>query len=247
MQFTCVAPFPNCNCYIPFSSRPHLYSPHIRLKPSSSAGRLHTQSNGISSLTLCPTNNCDNEELRKYRTNSDYNYDPSLLYNFHFSFNANNMNEQNPEDRKEYLRLETEEEEAELDNCEELLANMWWTDMKAALGQRINVEGIVSSVGMFMNDQHLALAHVAVPDIRYIDWTELHRRGFKGVVFDKDNTITVPYSLTLWGPLRPSVEQCKAVFGNNIAVFSNSAGNFGATFFARLSSFLFFSYNNYVI
>ena len=106
---------------------------------------------------------------------------------------------------------------------------MWWTDLRAALGQRINVEGIVSSVSVFLKDQHLALPHVVVPDIRYIDWGELQARGFKGVVFDKDNTITVPYSLTLWGPLGPSIERCKSVFGNDIAVFSNSAGNFAQT------------------
>jgi phosphatidylglycerophosphatase GEP4 len=35
--------------------------------------------------------------------------------------------------------------------------------------------------------------------------------------------------LTLWGPLSPSIERCKSVFGNDIAVFSNSAGNFGKT------------------
>ncbi|KAI7738496.1 hypothetical protein M8C21_003585, partial [Ambrosia artemisiifolia] len=35
---------------------------------------------------------------------------------------------------------------------------------------------------------------------------------------------TLPYSLGLWGPLTASVEACKSVFGNNIAVFSNSAG-----------------------
>lgn len=117
---------------------------------------------------------------------------------------------------------------------------MWWTDLRAALGQRINVEGIVSSVSVFLKDQHLALPHVVVPDIRYIDWGELQARGFKGVVFDKDNTITVPYSLTLWGPLGPSIERCKSVFGNDIAVFSNSAGNFAQTLLYLDPFFLLF-------
>ncbi|KAJ8532220.1 hypothetical protein K7X08_012143 [Anisodus acutangulus] len=101
---------------------------------------------------------------------------------------------------------------------------MWWTDLKAALGQRINVEGIVSSLGVFSKDKHLAIPHVSVQDIRYIDWVELKKRGFEGVVFDKDNTITVPYSLSLWSPLASSIDQCKSLFGNNIAVYSNSAG-----------------------
>lgn len=96
--------------------------------------------------------------------------------------------------------------------------------MKGALGQRFNFGAIARSARVLTKDKHLALPHVSVPDIRYIDWPELHRRGFKGVVFDKDNTLTVPYSLTLWGLLGSSLEQCKSVFGPDIAVFSNSAG-----------------------
>ncbi|XP_031101741.1 uncharacterized protein LOC116005625 [Ipomoea triloba] len=101
---------------------------------------------------------------------------------------------------------------------------MWWKELKAALGQRINVEGIASSLEIFRKDKHLIIPHVSVPDIRYIDWGELKRRGFQGVVFDKDNTITAAYSLGLWPPLESSIQHCKALFGNNIAVFSNSAG-----------------------
>lgn len=103
-------------------------------------------------------------------------------------------------------------------------SNMWWADLKAAIGQRINVEGIVSSVSVVVKDRHLVLPHVSVKDLRYIDWGELKRKGFKGVVFDKDNTLTAPYSLAIWPPLRPSIDRCKAVFGHDIAVFSNSAG-----------------------
>ncbi|KAF5777594.1 putative phosphatidylglycerophosphatase [Helianthus annuus] len=103
-------------------------------------------------------------------------------------------------------------------------SNMWWADLKAAVGQRINVEGLMFSVSVITRNKHWVIPHVSVPDVRYIDWAALKRKGFEGVVFDKDNTLTVPYSLALWGPIAPSVESCKAVFGNNIAVFSNSAG-----------------------
>ncbi|KAM6551638.1 hypothetical protein CsatB_001446 [Cannabis sativa] len=58
----------------------------------------------------------------------------------------------------------------------------------------------------------------------YIDWFELRKRKFKDVVFDKDNTITAPYQLNLWAPLASSLDECKAVFRPNIAVFNNSAG-----------------------
>lgn len=104
---------------------------------------------------------------------------------------------------------------------------MWWANLKGALGQRINLEGIACFVGVLSQNKQLVIPHVTVPDIRYIDWTELKNKGFEGVVFDKDNTLTVPYTLRLWPPLGSSLELCKSLFGSNIAVFSNSTGNFG--------------------
>ncbi|WOG91811.1 hypothetical protein DCAR_0311065 [Daucus carota subsp. sativus] len=102
--------------------------------------------------------------------------------------------------------------------------NSWWEKLRAVVGQSVNLEGISGAFGIIAKDRHLVVPHIAVPDIRYIDWVELKRKGFQGVVFDKDNTLTVPYSFTIWRPLRISVEECKSVFGTNIAVFSNSAG-----------------------
>ncbi|XP_076906614.1 phosphatidylglycerophosphate phosphatase 1, chloroplastic/mitochondrial-like [Bidens hawaiensis] len=104
------------------------------------------------------------------------------------------------------------------------VTNMRWEDLKAAVGQRINVQGILFSVSVITRNRHWMIPHVSVPDVTYIDWAALKNKGFEGVVFDKDNTLTAPYSLDLWGPLTASVESCKSVFGNNIAVFSNSAG-----------------------
>ncbi|GAA0155743.1 phosphatase [Lithospermum erythrorhizon] len=101
---------------------------------------------------------------------------------------------------------------------------MWWTKVKASLGQRLNLEGITCSAKMLAKDKHLAIPHISVPDISYIDWVELKNRGFQGVIFDKDNTLTIPYSLSLWGPLGQSLQHCKSLFGNNVAVLSNSAG-----------------------
>ncbi|MCL7026712.1 hypothetical protein MKW94_000675 [Papaver nudicaule] len=101
---------------------------------------------------------------------------------------------------------------------------MWWTNLKAMLGQRLNIEGITSFVNVVTKDRNLGIPHITVEDIRWIDWGEMKRRGFKGVVFDKDNTLTLPYSLSLWSPLTTSLDQCRSVFGDNVAVFSNSAG-----------------------
>ncbi|XP_074280712.1 phosphatidylglycerophosphate phosphatase 1, chloroplastic/mitochondrial [Silene latifolia] len=118
-----------------------------------------------------------------------------------------------------YASLEDPEEE------EGISTNMWWAEVRGAIGQRFNLEGIICSVKVLTKDQHLLLPHVTVDDIRYIDWDQLHKRGFKGVIFDKDNTLTKPYCLSLYDPLRSSLEHCKAVFGENrVAILSNSAG-----------------------
>ncbi|CAN8254243.1 unnamed protein product [Cochlearia groenlandica] len=151
--------------------------------------------------------------------------DSFLLYQFSSPTEdtgfSNHISERFDVERHESLlpRLEQGENKS-LD----ISSNMWWADLKAAVGQRINVEGIVSSVSVVVRDRRLVLPHVSMKDLRYIDWDELKRKGFKGVVFDKDNTLTAPYSLAIWPPLRPSIDRCKAVFGHDIAVFSNSAG-----------------------
>ncbi|KAF6175078.1 hypothetical protein GIB67_038991 [Kingdonia uniflora] len=106
----------------------------------------------------------------------------------------------------------------------DISSNIMWPNIKATLNQCFNWEGITAAVSVVTKDRHLALPHIAVRDIRSIDWAEMERRGFRGVVFDKDNTITAPYSLSVWPPLVSNLEQCKSVFGDNIIVFSNSAG-----------------------
>ncbi|KAE9595178.1 hypothetical protein Lal_00009254 [Lupinus albus] len=134
------------------------------------------------------------------------------------NYDPNNINNNQRRVDEERIEFEANKE------VRGLFTNMWWVDMKAAFGQRINLEGILCSTLEIVIDPKLALPHISVPDIRYIDWAELHRKGFKGVVFDKDNTITVPYSLTPWPPLESSLDRCKLEFGPHVAVFSNSAG-----------------------
>lgn len=69
------------------------------------------------------------------------------------------------------------------------------------------------------------LPHVDTPDLRNIDWEDLKRAGFKGCIFDKDNTLTAPYSLVLHPWAKESLTACVAAFGDgNVVLFSNSAG-----------------------
>ncbi|CAL9042778.1 unnamed protein product [Musa banksii] len=101
-------------------------------------------------------------------------------------------------------------------------SNWQW---QRALGQLFNREGAASLLSVAASEPRLALPHLSVPDIRWVDWPALHRLGFRGVVFDKDNTLTAPYSLSLWPPLDPSFRLCRSTFpAGSIAIFSNSAG-----------------------
>jgi len=46
---------------------------------------------------------------------------------------------------------------------------------------RIKLETIICSI--MVKDTKLAISHIFL-DIRYVDWAELHRNEFKGVIFD---------------------------------------------------------------
>ncbi|PON90669.1 Mitochondrial PGP phosphatase [Trema orientale] len=212
-------PLPSC------CNQFRLHNPNLRrnLNLQSFPKRKQTQFKNLCALTLAQTHSCSKEQDKDHKSSkSDPYQNHSILLQFFSSTGSNSSNNRNPGAQN---REEKEEQgDGETKKRKVLFTNMWWADLKGALGQRFNFGAIVCSAGVLVKDRHLALPHVAVPDIRYIDWSELRRRGFKGVVFDKDNTITAPYSLRLWRPLASSLDECKSVFGPNIAVFSNSAG-----------------------
>eukprot|EP00252_Welwitschia_mirabilis_P014204 TRINITY_DN31273_c0_g1_i1.p1 TRINITY_DN31273_c0_g1~~TRINITY_DN31273_c0_g1_i1.p1 ORF type:complete len:300 (+),score=25.72 TRINITY_DN31273_c0_g1_i1:166-1065(+) len=95
------------------------------------------------------------------------------------------------------------------------------------IGQRFNAGGIMSVARVIAYDHDLAVPHLKVPDIRWINWEELKQRGCRGIVFDKDNTITAPYALNIWPSIADSLEDCKSVFKDQIVLLSNSAGLYG--------------------
>lgn len=86
-----------------------------------------------------------------------------------------------------------------------------------------------AGVGLFMSmvlggNSSLALPHLSVRDITHVDWEALQAAGFKGCVFDKDNTLTAPFALEVDPPLRRSLDRCMEVFGGRVVLYSNSAG-----------------------
>ncbi|KAL4583981.1 hypothetical protein LXL04_008569 [Taraxacum kok-saghyz] len=173
-------------------------------------------------------NQQDNKKTDQFRDHDDDEDGDSALLNRFYDSSPIYLNgtQGNKNDRRQITAIEIKEI-PDTDRAESSTGNfasMWWADLKAEIGQMINVEGLLFSVSVITRNKKWVMPHLSVRDIRYIDWAALRRKGYEGVVFDKDNTLTAPYSLALWGPLAASVESCKSVFGNNIAVFSNSAG-----------------------
>lgn len=222
MQSSFCSPWHMCNFPIPsqFHNHHRLYPLRLHHQniPSRHCKR-HTHLTYICSLTLHRTNSCSHEQevKRKKRNPQPYHTPNGTNISLHELCSS-------PESFGQ-IKTTQDPEERKISGGRLIFTDMGWADLKAALGQRFNLEGIVCSTVVLAKDRRLALPHVAVPDIGYIDWAELHRRGFRGVVFDKDNTLTKPYSLKLWEPIGSSLQRCKSVFGHQIGVFSNSAGN----------------------
>jgi phosphatidylglycerophosphatase GEP4 len=93
------------------------------------------------------------------------------------------------------------------------------------LGQSMNVAGISLFLKLAVSDASLAVPHIDCESIQDIDWFKLKKAGFTAVIFDKDNTLTIPYATEVHPPLRESMKECKQAFGNErVCVYSNSAG-----------------------
>ena len=55
----------------------------------------------------------------------------------------------------------------------------------------------------------------------------LKKCGVKAVIFDKDNTLTPPYSFVMNKNIDSTVRECQRLFGyEKVVIFSNSAGRF---------------------
>ena len=109
--------------------------------------------------------------------------------------------------------------------------------------QSINVVGISSYLSLALTYAYLKLGAsppspgerasripilpvVATPDIRNIDWTDLYaNHDIRGVLFDKDHTLTLPYAHELHPAAAESLDRARKVFGErNVVLYSNSAG-----------------------
>ncbi|KAK5583401.1 hypothetical protein RB653_004994 [Dictyostelium firmibasis] len=91
--------------------------------------------------------------------------------------------------------------------------------------QSFNIEAIKCLKHVFFN-RSLIIPHLEVRDIRHINFQSLRDSGFKGVLFDKDNTLTEPYKNEIYQEYKESLDKCLEIFGkDNVVIISNSAGS----------------------
>ncbi|KAK2978485.1 hypothetical protein RJ640_003239 [Escallonia rubra] len=226
MQSTSIAPWHVC--YYPIPNRFQFHHLHLSKKNTNSTistcyQSLTIQTHSPNTSSFSHTNSCSKEQEKASRNNNNDNNKNNASYPRQNDAFMKQLYSSIETSKTQNSKIPNKKGKGEPESAV-ISTSMWWAKLKAAVGQNINLEGLACAASVVTRDNHLVLPHVFVPDIRHIDWAVLRREGFQGVVFDKDNTITVPYSLALWSPLDSSMEHCKSVFGNNIAVFSNSAG-----------------------
>ncbi|GAB5362908.1 hypothetical protein AAMO2058_000839000 [Amorphochlora amoebiformis] len=92
------------------------------------------------------------------------------------------------------------------------------------LGQNLNMEAI-RSLGSVLRKPSVMVPHISTPNVNSIPFRALKSAGIKVVVFDKDNTITAPYSFELHDTARKGLAEAQKLFGKeNVILMSNSAG-----------------------
>lgn len=90
--------------------------------------------------------------------------------------------------------------------------------------QSINLDAIVYFPWARFINKSLAIPHFSVKDISKISPEKLKEQGFKGLIFDKDNTLTAPYVNEIYPTILEAFQHYQQVYENNIVIMSNSAG-----------------------
>jgi len=95
-------------------------------------------------------------------------------------------------------------------------------------GQYFNYQGIKMFWSSLIFKRQAFVPHVRAHSVAHINYAKLHGLGVRYIVFDKDNTLTAPYSRTYFNKEieNAMLNNCKAAFGiKNMAVLSNSVGS----------------------
>ncbi|KAF9460729.1 mitochondrial PGP phosphatase-domain-containing protein [Collybia nuda] len=88
----------------------------------------------------------------------------------------------------------------------------------------LNIPGLLVPFQLLFQPR-LVLPSLVVKDIRHLDFVALHKAGYRGAVFDKDNCLTLPHTDVIVPEIQDAWDICRKTFGEgNILIVSNSAG-----------------------
>ncbi len=92
------------------------------------------------------------------------------------------------------------------------------------MSQSFNTDAFKETFQVIFHDKSAAIPHYQVATIAEISPEGLWKQGIRGVIFDKDNTLTAPYINKIHPDLISTVSRFQHVFGNSMKILSNSAG-----------------------
>lgn len=90
--------------------------------------------------------------------------------------------------------------------------------------QSFNLDAVLYFPWVRFVKKSLAIPHFSVADISKIDPEKIKYYGFKGLIFDKDNTLTAPHINEIYPSIREVFSQFRSLYGDKIVIMSNSAG-----------------------
>jgi len=93
-----------------------------------------------------------------------------------------------------------------------------------ALKQTINIPGLVGIRDVLLNKK-LLIPTWSLNSVAELDINELMTLGIKYLVFDKDNTLSLPYGDDIHPLLENKMKEIHDNFDSRIAILSNSAGS----------------------
>jgi phosphatidylglycerophosphatase GEP4 len=99
----------------------------------------------------------------------------------------------------------------------------WYFSLPTRMGQSFNTSGVFGFFQTLLKPSHF-IPSLVVKDIRQIPFENL-RKTHKAIIFDKDNTLTAPYSLSIYPEFKSTWHTILKTFGSeNILIVSNSVG-----------------------
>ncbi|VEU40523.1 unnamed protein product [Pseudo-nitzschia multistriata] len=91
--------------------------------------------------------------------------------------------------------------------------------------QSLNAKAL-ATLAYVLRHPTLIVPHVSVANVSELNYRAMKEcAGIRAILFDKDNTLTAPYDMTVHRDAAKGLKRAKEIFGaENVAIMSNSAG-----------------------